>query len=209
MSTGTQTWRDVLTVEDFAKIPDVESMVTAALQSQYAESPRIKALCAAFQAELDATPNLSALLEAVCDPRKASGVFLDWWAARVGVARRLTARGKVLTLNDEQLRFLIFYRAAANISNSSLYDMNRLLRQVIAAQVFVVDNFNMTVDLRVLGMLTEVEEFILKNYGLLTRGAGVGYHVQLGITKNCFGFNGSELKPFNVGPFTNATESFI
>lgn len=206
MSTATQTWRDISAVGDFRKVPDVQDSVSSAIQSQYADSPRIRGLCQLFQDLLDATPDLSAMLDAVCDPSKSQGVFLDWWGDRVGVSRRLTVESESIMLDDETYRSLIFYRAAANVSQSNIYDMNRLLRQVIKADTLVVDNLDMTIDLRVFGALSDTEEFILKNYGLLCRGAGVGYNLQLGISYESFGFFGSKLLPFNQGILNSAKE---
>lgn len=204
---ATQTWRDISAVGDFRKVPDVQDSVSAAIQSQYADSPRIRGLCRLFQELLDATPDLSTMLDAVCDPSKAQGVFLDWWGDRVGVSRRLTVESEAIMLDDETYRSVIFYRAAANVSESNIYDMNRLLRQIIKADVIAIDNLDMTIDLRVFGRLTETEEFIIRNFGLLTRGAGVGFNLQFGISYDSFGFYGSKLLPFNQGILNSAKES--
>ena len=42
---------------------------------------------------------------------------------------------------------------------------------------------------------------ILDNYGLLTRGAGVGWEFYQIVPSETFGFDGSGLQPFNQAPF--------
>ena len=208
MATNTQTWRDITQVEDFNRLPDVESIESEAVQSQYDTSPRLKAICKLFQDTIDATNDFEKALVALGDPNIAHGVFLDWWGDRVGASRKLTVDNKEILLSDDQYRFLIFYRAAANIADSSIYKMNSLLQQLLGVSVYVVDNLNMTISLRVLGEITDTQNFILQHYGLLTRGAGVGYEVITNLSEDTFGFLGSGLHPFNQRPFGGVRSVF-
>ena len=49
--------------------------------------------------------------------------------------------------------------------------------------------------------LTSYEIEIFKNYGLLNRGAGVGWEYYQIDPDHTFGFDGSGLQPFNQGVF--------
>nr|DAH90052.1 MAG TPA: Protein of unknown function (DUF2612) [Caudoviricetes sp.] len=199
--TATQTWLDVTKCDAFQKIDDIHSLQSNAIQSQYDNSPRLKRFCKIFQDTIDATNDLENAIQALSDPSVAQGIFLDWWGERVGASRKLTVNNEEILLDDDQYRFLIFYRAAANIADSSVYRMNVLLQQLLGVRVFVVDNLNMTISLRVLGEISQNQEFILRNYGLLTRGAGVGYEIITNLSEDVFGFLGSGLHPFNQRPF--------
>ena len=206
MSTNTQTWRDILHVENILTTPDVQSIESEAIQSQYDTSPRMKAFCKIFQDTIDATADFDNVFKYISDPNTAEGIFLDWWADRVGVSRILTSNGTSISLTDDQLRFLIFYKAAANIADGSLYKIAYLLRQILDLPVQVFDNLDMTISIRILGTLTVVQEFILRNYGLLMRGAGVGYNILIQNPNTpTLGFDGSELQPFNQGVFNPVT----
>lgn len=210
MSTSTQTWRDVLSCENITHIAEFDTLVTAALQSQYSASPRIRALCDIFQEMIDATPDLLNALEKVYEPSQAEGVFLDWWGERVGVKRNVEINGVDTRLDDDYYRFLIFYRAMANISNGTIAEMNRLLTTLMGMPVFVIDNLDMTISVRVIGQPTDLQVMILQNYGLLTRGAGVGYNIIIQNPETAvFGFRGSNLKPFNQGVFNPSREISI
>lgn len=207
MSTDTQTWRDIMHVENMMTVPNVQSIQSEAIQSQYDSSPKLKAFCQIFQDGIDATKDFDNVLKYISDPNQAEGIFLDWWADRVGVSRTLETNGTSVLLTDDQLRFLIFYRAAANIADGSLNRIAELLRRLLGVSVQVYDNLDMTISIRILGVLTLQQEYILRNYGLLMRGAGVGYNI---IIQNpntpTFGFDKSGLQPFNQGVFNPVIE---
>lgn len=116
------TWRNILSVEDFRKLSNVGSLISIALQSQYSHSERYRQLGLLFNAELDASPQLDAFFNFILNPDTASGVWLDWWGKRVGVNRNLVVDGQDTRLDDEFFRFLIFYRAVVNVSNSTAED---------------------------------------------------------------------------------------
>lgn len=207
MSTSTQTWRNMLACENIRHIADVQTLVTDALQSQYSASPRIRAICDIFQKMIDATGDLENAFSAIYDPSKAEGIFLDWWGERVGVSRNIVINGQDTRLDDDYYRFLIFYKAAANISNGTIAEMNNLLSRLLGLPVFVIDNLDMTISVRVIGQPTDLQIVILQNYGLLTRGAGVGYNIIIQNPETAiFGFNGSQLMPFNQGVFNPSRE---
>ena len=200
--TDTQTWRNILSESDFERVPDLDSVVSIAIQPQYAHAEKLGALCRLFQDEIDATPQLKSVLEAIADPATAQGVFLDWWGVRVGADRYIELNGQNVRLDDETFRFLIFYRALANISDASAATMNALLKKLIGLPVFVVDNMDMTVSVHVLGNPTDLQVVILSRYGLLSRGAGVGYNIVIqNPDTQMFGFFGSKLMPFDQGVF--------
>lgn len=207
MSTNTQTWRDIMHVENMMTVPDVQSIESEAIQSQYDTSPKLKAFCKIFQETIDATPDFDRAFLMINNPNTAEGVFLDWWADRIGVSRILETDETTVLLDDDQLRFLIFYRAAANIANGSLDKISTLLAQLLGLPVKVYDNLDMTISIRILGVLSVAQEYILRNYGLLMRGAGVGYTL---IIQNpntpTFGFDKSGLQPFNCGVFNPVIE---
>ncbi|MFR1024943.1 MAG: DUF2612 domain-containing protein [Parasutterella sp.] len=70
-------------------------------------------------------------------------------------------------------RFLIFYRAVVNVSNSTAETINSLLTRLIGLPAFVTDYQDMTITIRIVGDPSDVQIAILQNYGLLNRPAGV------------------------------------
>ena len=196
------TWRNILSVTDFRKISNVRSLISIALQSQYSHSERYRQLGLLFNAELDASPQLDAFFNFILNPDTASGVWLDWWGKRVGVNRNLVVDGQDTRLDDEFFRFLIFYRAVVNVSNSTAETINSLLTRLIGLPAFVNDYQDMTINIRIVGEPNSVQIAILKNYGLLNRPAGVLANVEaVGPNTLVFGFYGSKLLPFNQGVF--------
>ena len=55
------TWRDIWTEEDFKALPNVRSLVSIALQSQYSHSEKYRQLGDLFRDEIDASPWLDEL----------------------------------------------------------------------------------------------------------------------------------------------------
>ena len=200
---ATQTWLDILSVQDLEKVTDVPSLVSAAIQPQYAHAKVIGALAQLYQQEVDSTQQLEEIYSNIANPATCSGVFLDWLATRVGVNRQITISSGTYFLDDETFRFLVYLKALSNISDASAKTMNDMISQLVGVEFLVIDNLNMTISLRFFGELTEQQLFILQNFGLLNRGAGVGYDITTGITMNVFGFLGSGLNPFNQAPFAN------
>ena len=203
--TDTQTWLNVLSQDDFERITNMKSVVSIAIQPQYSHAQKLGAFCRLFQDEIDATPQLEGVLKAIADPNTACGVFLDWWGVRVGASRYVTLDGKQTRLDDETFRFLVFYRALANISDASAATMNGLLSKLIGCTTFVKDNLDMTISVHVLGAPTSLQTAILRQYGLLNRAAGVKYNIIIQNPETpTLGFNGSKLWPFNQGAFNPA-----
>jgi len=196
------TWSNVLSVEDFRKLSNVRSLISIALQSQYSHSEKYRQLGLLFNAEIDASPQLDAFFNCILNPETATGVWLDWWGKRVGVSRNLSIDGEDSRLDDDFFRFLIFYRAVVNVSNSTAETINSLLTRLIGLPVFVSDYQDMTINIRIVGEPDSVQTAILKNYGLLNRPAGVLTSVEaVNPDTLVFGFYGSELLPFNQGVF--------
>lgn len=205
---ATQTWEDFLEVDDVREMADVESEASAALQSQYAHAPNIGAVARAARDNIDATAILDQMILDVADARSAKGVFLDWWGKRVGVDRQIQIDGEFVRFDDDYFRFLIFYRAACNLAQSSAADMNRLLTHLIGQPVFIVDNQDMTIQsIVVMGSVTSLQVTILRAYGLLNRPAGVlTKFLVIYPESGIFGFDGQNLESFDNGTFNSGTE---
>lgn len=205
MST-TQTFLDIETAEDFEGITDFAGMDSPALQPQYSHSSRIKGLGTLFRQEIDASDNMDDFLYEVFDPSKAKGVYLDLWGKKVGANRNLMIEGQEVRLEDDAYRFLVFYKALANVSDSTTETLNRLLTKLLKVRVFVLDKGTMEISVHVLGRLPAEQQAIFKALGLYTRGAGVGFNIHV-IDLSVFGFAGSHLNPFNQAPFGSSTFS--
>lgn len=198
-----QTWQDFLQVEDVREMSNVLDKTSTTLQSQYAASKRIGNLGSFFQKEIDATENIELLKEEVADMETADGVFLDWWGERVGVDRYIKVNGEHVRLDDDYYRFLLFYRARCNLSDSTCATMNRMLSQLTSERIFVVDFQDMTLQsIVIIGSISDLMATILQTYGLLNRPAGVMTNfIIIYPDEQIFGFEGSELQPFDQGVF--------
>lgn len=198
-----QTWQDFLQVDDVREMSNVLDKTSTTLQSQYAASKRIGNLGKFFQKEIDATENIELLKEEVADMESAAGVFLDWWGERVGVTRYIKVNGEYVRLDDDYYRFLLFYRARCNLSDSTCATMNRMLSQLTSERIFVVDYQDMTLQsIVIIGSISDLMATILQTYGLLNRPAGVMTNfIIIYPDEQIFGFEGSELQPFDQGVF--------
>ena len=215
--------------------PDAISGIDALepVQSQYAASPRILALLVKKAALLDPGRDLMLWYEKVFDPQTAQGVGLDIWGRIVGIGRTLwmqnteffgfayqllenfdqapfwiqsLSQGQV-RLTDEAYRFLIFYKAAANIGNGSMASINALLNSLFEAvhgpaSCCVLETAPMEIRAVFRFYLTPYEQALLEQYGLLDRPAGVGFSWYQHDPQELFGFAGQELQNFDNGVIT-------
>ena len=144
---------------------------------QYFTSPRMRRILENFRDNLDATPFYDMLLDRIIDPRTAVSWGLDIWGRIVGVSRYLDvgtdkfigfeeakdittdtfgyaiwyngfdASGTALYLTDDMYRKLIFAKAWANISDTSIASINGCLQMLFSDSglIFAKDNFDRTI----------------------------------------------------------------
>lgn len=205
---GTPTWRDMDEVGDLFSLADVGSLASDAIQSQYAASPHLTGLVAGFQRRLDASADLDLIFDNLVWLPTASGVSLDVWGRIVGIPRGpMTEEGQIVW-DDSAYRFLILYKALANISASDAETLNSLLDRLFDGTVYVLDHQNMTIRVVFEFYADAIQTAILQNYGLLARGGGVGWEWYQIDPATTFGFDGSALQPFNQGIFANPPRFF-
>lgn len=199
----TQTWQDILDVEDVRNLADFADWTTDAIQSQYAHARRIRNVARKVRQQIDATQNMVELHSMVADMQTAQGVYLDWWGQRVGVDRLLKVNGEWYRFDDDYYRFLLFYRARCNLADSTAATMNRMLSELTDTRVFVVDYQQMNISsVVIIGAISDLQAQILAQYGLLNRPAGVlANYLIIYPDEKIFGFLGSELLPFDQGVF--------
>lgn len=154
------TWRDVSTVENFRELDNVRDLTSYAMQSQYAASPRLLALCRAFQDRICPDVTIQMFYDEVFNIYTARGIGLDIWGRILGIGRIIEGpfEGIVfgfdgsgcqpfnqapflpsiafrpptyITLDDDSFRLLLLYKALANISSSDAATQNLLLSTLI------------------------------------------------------------------------------
>jgi len=198
------------------------------IQSQYGTSPHIQGIIKAFARRIDPTTDIETFYRDYFDPRTAKGVGLDIWGDIVGIGRLIDidnedffgfqfsnlnpfntypfyyAEGatNVWELTDEAYRELIFLKAYANIADSTLPSLKYMLKKLFDDLATVISLGNMRVRVLFLSYdIPTVSFSILKQYGLLPLGAGVGWEYYQVDPETTFGFAGSGLQPFNQGVF--------
>ena len=216
-------------------ISDIDALEP--VQSQYAASPRIVELLVRKAALLDPGRDIMYWYDGMFNPRSAEGVGLDNWGRIVGIGRMLKvlntdffgfsyqglnpldqapfwngadAEGQY-PLSDEAYRFLIFYKAMANIGQANMASLNAMLQLLFEethgeGSCFVLEDGPMHIKAVFLFELTAYEQSLLASYGLLDRPAGVGFSWFQINPFATFGFSGSGLQPFDRGVFTPFTE---
>lgn len=198
---GDATWKNVFEDENLLKSGNLLSLASYAIESQYAASSAINALCAGFQSELDASADIDLIFNNLIKINTATGTSLDVWGRILAITRTLTTATGQTTWDDDTYRFLLLYKALANISAADAATQNSLLSQLFGEETFVLDNQNMTLRVVALFFPSAIQQAVLNAYGLLTRGAGVGWEFYQIIPEQTFGFNGSGLQPFNQAVF--------
>ena len=205
---------------------DFNDLALRTIQSQYGASPHIIGIVEAAAKQLDPTGDIKIFYDKVFNPLTAEGVGLDIWGRIVGASRYINVDNEdffgyygsnlnpmnqapfynegdtsVFEMTDEAFRTLIFLKAAANIGNATLPSLKEILTALFDKPVLVMNIGNMKVRVVFEFYLTPYQRAIFQQYGLLNLGAGVGFEFYQIDTKQTFGFNGSELQPFNQGVF--------
>lgn len=199
------------------------------LISQYDNSPRLRALLDGEETQQSPVLDIQRFFRAVFDPRTATGWGLDCWGRIVGMDRQLELKGinevfgfdrselmpfgqgtfwneiatSTYRLEDEAFRTLIFFKAAINISDGTLASLNRLLSSLYAARGTVCVLHVGTMKLRFFFdfYLQPFERALATREDIPPKPAGVGFDIYEARRADTFGFQGSDLQPFNRGNF--------
>ena len=200
---STQTWEDFAAVSDVRDMPDVANEASVAMQSQYAHGANFRALARIFREQTDATEAIDEISVKLADVNTAKGVFLDWWGKRIGIDRYIKVKDEYVRFDDDYFRFLLMYRAVCNVSDSTCATMNRMLSRLTDTKVFAVDYQSMQIQsIVVVGSISDLQATVLQEYGLLNRPAGVMTNFLIIYPdEKIFGFEGSDLLPFDQGVF--------
>jgi hypothetical protein len=198
--------------------------------SQYANSPTMVALITAFQDWIDPSNSIEDFVNQIWWLDTAESYGLDVWGRIVAAARVIRvpespptfgfdtsdkawqpfnqapfyqgAISQNYRLTNEAYRQLILIKAAANIAATTVPALNALLLALFhnRGRCYVSDLGNMTMRYTFEFRLEPWEKTLVLNSGYLPRPAGVLIdHAE--VIGPVFGFDGSELQPFNQAPF--------
>lgn len=202
------TWNDMRTTPDVRREHSIRDLKSHAIQSQYSASPRMLDLMEGFQTRLEPRADIDLFYESMFDIRTASGAGLDNWGRIVGVARIIEDEDTSLTLEDEPYRMLLLYKALANISASDAATLNKLLHTLMGsgiggfnAPAYVLEVGPMVIRWVFEDFMDPIQLAVFRVAGTLARGAGVGWEIYAVNPETAFGFDGSEMQPFNQAPF--------
>lgn len=106
------------------------------------------------------------------------------------------------SLTDVAYRKMIYWKAMANISDAAAATLNRLMQALldISLPVYVLETGVMTIRVVMETSLSAFYTSIIRNYGLMAKGAAVGLE-WLVVPTPVFGFDGTGLQPFGQAPF--------
>lgn len=179
------------------------------VQSQYAASHTIRELVDGFNRLIDPRQDIQLFYDKIFNPNTAEGIGLRIWARIVGLkqtgltvtaeepfgfynqmlanfnngpffSEALSGSGYA-ELEANALRWLVFYKAQANNSGASLYEMNNALRSFVEFMegeaaldgTYIEENGNMALIVHLGFTPNEFEQNILTQFGFFNRGGGV------------------------------------
>lgn len=197
--------------------------------SQYANSPTILQLIDSMNSYIDPRTNMQDFYDYVWNVDTAEGFGLDIWGKIVGVGRSLRVVADLdafgfseslvyqpfdqapffspsdigtIELEDAEYRKLILIKALANISAMNAKTLNLLLRQLFdGRRCYVLDIGSMQMRYVFEFALTQMDYAILTQSNVMPRPAGVQLSFLQVDAASTFGFDGSELQPFDQGVF--------
>ena len=205
--------------EDVRADDDVRTEFMPFIQSQYSASTRIISILESCREHILPDADIVSFFDNIFNIETASGVGLDIWGNIIGVSRFVPNYRDdtvIYTLTDEQYRNVLFYKAGANIMDSTLYSLNYLLKKLYPDyQCFVRNQSNyinddgryydsnpMEIEYVFIDTdLSDLEKSIFSLVGAFGKGAGVHFNLSEYDYDEIFGFYGSNLQPFDQGVF--------
>lgn len=205
--------------EDVRADDDVRTEFMPFIQSQYSASTRIISILESCREHILPDADIVSFFDNIFNIETASGVGLDIWGNIIGVSRFVPNYQDdtvIYTLTDEQYRNVLFYKAGANIMDSTLYSLNYLLKKLYPDyQCFVRNQSNYVNDdgryydsnpmeieyVFIDTDLSDLEKSIFSLVGAFGKGAGVHFNLSEYDYDEIFGFYGSGLQPFDQGVF--------
>lgn len=204
--------------------------VNETIQSQYSTSPILIEIINNVYKLISPQADFDLFYQNIFDVRTAVGWGLDVWGRIVGATRDIVtsdtvndylgfnntvienidnfnnapfyqaAVSQTYTLEDNAYRLVVMSKAMANISGGSLYEINKIMMQLLPDYDVAVIKVD-TMQLRILihDYISDWQEEAFLRLALIP--AGVGYEVYT-LDPHTFGFNGSGLEPFNQGVFS-------
>ena len=186
---------------------DIRQEFLPVIQSQYSASFSICAIINGLWGNVNPRADIDMFFKNYVDIDTAAGVGLDVLGNILDRDRRLHDRetGYFEKLNDEDYRWLLKYKALANICASDAKTLNMLLQRLHEGEtVYVIEMYDKgPMHIRYIFdfFLTERQFAMFKEVGLLCKGAGVGFDFYTIPHDEVFGFDGSGLAPFDCGVF--------
>ena len=205
--------------EDVRADDDVRTEFMPFIQSQYSASTRIISILESCREHILPDADIVSFFDNIFNIETASGVGLDIWGNIIGVSRFVPNYRDdtvIYTLTDEQYRNVLFYKAGANIMDSTLYSLNYLLKKLYPDYRCFVRNSNnyvnddgryydsnpMEIEYVFIDTdLSDLEKSIFSLVGAFGKGAGVHFNLSEYDYDEIFGFYGSNLQPFDQGVF--------
>lgn len=207
---------DFYSMEDVRADDNIRTERQAYIISQYGDSSVIKKLLRDFRKNIKPRADIDTFYKNVMDIAAATGEGLNTWGDIVNLPRVVILNdGTRVTLDDDNYRRLLMYKALANISDASGATLNKMMDvlfpssppNIVTAISEQKDGdmyYNatpMTVRWVINGRVDEFQLALFKLGGTLCLGAGVGWNLVAVDAANTFGFLGSGLQPFNQGMF--------
>lgn len=207
-----------------------EFHIDATVQSQYAASPHLRALIENFWEALNPDADIKEIYDRMVNLDTAVGFGLDVWGRIVAIGREYVAideetkylgfdsegvvnerldnfnnasfykqiNGKV-RLTDDAYRTYILIKAMINIGNSTLASINYMLKELFtSSDIYCIHVGTMILRIVVQSQISDADKQALLNLPWLPAGVGLEFYQ---VVTPTFGFNGSELHPFNCGTF--------
>lgn len=186
------------------------------IQSQYSASPTIAAILYQFRDAIKPDSDIRAFVKNYMSLETATGKGLDVLGRIIGITRTIqTADGeKTFTLADEKFRTLLKYKALANITDTSLATLNKMMGMIfpdLGLKVVQIlheaekngvkyNSYPMHLRWYTGATFTDEDIALFQTAGTLCLNAGVGFEV-MAVSRDVFGFAGSDLQPFDNGVF--------
>lgn len=172
---------------------------------QYDGASKLKQLLENRQEFYDASTKdfLNSFIKNVLNLKTANTFGLNIWGNFLKIERPtyIDDDGNRVFYSDEQYRLLLLAKVLKFNKRPTVANINEFLAQLYENGGFVDDLNNMELYYTIFSLPVKIDELQNRLDDFFLRPAGVKITVQPIILEDTFGFDGSELQPFNQGNF--------
>ena len=156
----------------------MDNFYKSIITSEHQEKPKFDKTVSAFLDKLQDFFSTGESLINMFDIEQAQGKQLDLIGAKVGASRTVSVSNtEAYNLEDIDYRLYIYSKIAKNAWQGGIEDLQDLWFQLFGSRIIIVDNQDMTIDVYLLGNISQTMMNLVKANVIVPKPTSVGVRI--------------------------------